>query len=205
MSVQICWGQRGDDWEQAHNFHPKHTSSVVCQDAPLPQGSVFCPRHCGRSNKGEFLARIKGSWTWSYIREDNVRKNTVLVCGICLSALILAVVLETVRPCSCVPRRFTSSEWWLWLTSAKNAPSISLILAHSVLVHRHAKLQCVSINELELHCCMWHASIFTLHSQRVQISLSWVFLISLIGLMCSRHGLLRIVWHFVWSGKEVFF
>lgn len=155
VSIQRCWGQRGADRDQAHNLHPKHTSSVACQDAPLLQGSVFCPRHCGGSNKGGLLARIKGSWTWSYIREDNVGKNTVLFCGICLSSLILAVVLETVRPCSCVPRRVTSSEGWLWLTSTTNAPSISLILAQSVLAHRrsvtawHMKLQCVNINELE--------------------------------------------------------
>lgn len=82
-------------------------------------------------------------------------KSTVLFCGICLSTLILAVVLETVRLCSCVPRRVTSSEWWLWFTSTTNAPSISLILAQSVLAHMlsitawHAKLQCVNINELE--------------------------------------------------------
>lgn len=122
---------------------------------PLLQGSVFYPCHCGGSNKGGFLVRIKGSWTWSYIREDNMGKSTVLFCGICLSTLILAVVLETVRLCSCVPRRVTSSEWWLWFTSTTNAPSISLILAQSVLAHMlsitawHAKLQCVNINELE--------------------------------------------------------
>lgn len=151
VSVQRCWGQQGADREQAHTFHRKHTGSVVCQDASLLHSSVFYPCHCGGSNKGGFLARIKGPWSWSYVREDNVGKNTELFFGICLSTLILAVVMETVRPCSCVPRRVTSSQWWLWLTSTTNSPPISVILTQSVLAHRrsvtawHAKLQCVNV------------------------------------------------------------